>query len=73
MHTYRGTFRLLLAGVIYFALFSTSPWADDLSWPQFRGANSSGIAANSQNPPIRFGPDEKVRWKTALPPGHSSP
>ncbi|MFC1760912.1 PQQ-binding-like beta-propeller repeat protein [Planctomycetota bacterium] len=43
------------------------------NWPQFRGNNCSGVACPTQNPPVRFGPDHNVRWKTVLPPGHSSP
>lgn len=41
-------------------------------WPQFRGPNASGVSEES-NVPIEFGPDRNVVWKTALPPGHSSP
>jgi outer membrane protein assembly factor BamB len=41
-------------------------------WPRFRGPNGSGIA-DSDKPPIEFGPSTKLLWKCALPPGHSSP
>src|SRR5262245_66347554 len=41
-------------------------------WPQFRGANSSGVS-DTANLPQEFGPSQNVIWKTALPPGHSSP
>jgi hypothetical protein len=41
-------------------------------WPQFRGPNCSGVA-ESAHPPIRFGPDENLLWKLAVPPGLSSP
>ena len=41
------------------------------SWPQFRGPNSSGIGAGK--PPVQFGPDQNVLWKTPLGPGLSSP
>jgi outer membrane protein assembly factor BamB len=40
-------------------------------WPQFRGPNSSGLGAGK--PPVQFGPDQNVRWKTAVGPGLSSP
>ena len=40
-------------------------------WPQFRGANSSGIGTGK--PPVQFGPGEKVLWKVAVGPGLSSP
>jgi outer membrane protein assembly factor BamB len=47
--------------------------AQDSIWPQFRGINCSGIAAENQNPPIEFGPTRNVLWKTSVPSGHSSP
>jgi outer membrane protein assembly factor BamB len=40
-------------------------------WPQFRGPNSSGLGKG--NPPVQFGPEKNVRWKTALKSGLSSP
>jgi outer membrane protein assembly factor BamB len=42
-------------------------------WPQFRGANAAGVAADGMKLPVDFGPTKHVVWKTALPPGHSSP
>ncbi|MEJ7604728.1 MAG: PQQ-binding-like beta-propeller repeat protein [Bryobacteraceae bacterium] len=41
-------------------------------WSQFRGPNGSGISLTAR-PPVDFGPGKNVRWKTLLPPGHSSP
>src|SRR5437867_3784204 len=41
-------------------------------WPQFRGPNASGVSAD-ESLPIAFGPRKNVVWKTALPPGNSSP
>ena len=42
-------------------------------WSQFRGPNATGIAVTAKTPPIEFGPDKNVLWKTAVPAGHSSP
>src|SRR5262245_46971089 len=42
-------------------------------WPQFRGPHGSGRPANDAPLPAELGPDTNVLWKTALPPGHSSP
>ncbi|HYT92624.1 MAG TPA: PQQ-binding-like beta-propeller repeat protein [Gemmataceae bacterium] len=42
-------------------------------WPQFRGPNGSGRPTNDAPLPAELGPDTNVLWKTALPPGHSSP
>jgi outer membrane protein assembly factor BamB len=42
-------------------------------WPQFRGVNSSGLAVGDRPLPVELGPAKNAIWKTALPPGHSSP
>jgi outer membrane protein assembly factor BamB len=42
-------------------------------WPQFRGPNASGRPATEAPLPAEVGPGTNVLWKTALPPGHSSP
>jgi outer membrane protein assembly factor BamB len=41
-------------------------------WSQFRGPNGSGVSPTT-GLPVEFGPNKNVVWKTALPPGHSSP
>jgi outer membrane protein assembly factor BamB len=41
-------------------------------WPRFRGPNGSGVL-ETKPLPIEVGAKSHVRWKTALPPGHSSP
>src|SRR5262245_47832339 len=41
-------------------------------WSRFRGPGGSGVL-ESANLPTEFGTDRSVRWKVALPPGHSSP
>jgi outer membrane protein assembly factor BamB len=42
-------------------------------WPQFRGANSGGVAEETASPPVEFGPARRLLWKRPLPAGHSSP
>ena len=42
-------------------------------WPQFRGPNASGVAPDEARPPIHFGPDTNLLWKTAVPAGLSAP
>jgi len=42
------------------------------NWPQFRGPGGNAIAIE-QSIPLAFGPEKNVRWRTALPSGHSSP
>src|SRR5690349_16489525 len=42
------------------------------SWPSFRGPNSSGVS-ESARPPIKFGTNENVAWKIAVPGSPSSP
>ncbi len=41
-------------------------------WPQLRGPNGSGVS-DTTGLPVRFGPEQNVIWKVALPSGHSSP
>jgi len=43
------------------------------AWPQFRGYNASGRAVSHAKLPTKIGPESRVVWKVALPPGHSSP
>jgi outer membrane protein assembly factor BamB len=40
-------------------------------WPQFRGPRSSGLGEGK--PPVHFGPDQNVQWKTPVGSGLSSP
>ncbi len=55
-------------------LISLAPLPGALAedWPMFRGPNGSGVSATT-GIPVEFGPEKNVVWKTALPPGHSSP
>src|SRR6202789_2645458 len=41
-------------------------------WDRFRGPNGSGVN-EAQGLPVEFGVDKNMRWRVALPPGHSSP
>jgi outer membrane protein assembly factor BamB len=61
----------LLPGLILALVPSLS--AGTPQWPQFRGPNGSGLAADDKPGPVSFGPEKNVLWKTALPPGYSSP
>jgi outer membrane protein assembly factor BamB len=42
-------------------------------WPQFHGPHGSGVSQSKARLPKEIGPDKEVKWKTSLPPGHSSP
>lgn len=55
------------------AVFFTCTNAQQMSWPQFRGPNSSGLAIGESSPPVQFGTDRYLDWKTDIPPGSSSP
>ena len=46
--------------------------AQDAGWARFRGPNGAGVE-DSAALPDHVGPARNVIWKTALPPGHSSP
>ena len=62
---------LVMQGVAqHLATLPITSVADE--WSQFRGPNGSGVSSTT-GLPIEFGPQKNVVWKTALPPGHSSP
>jgi outer membrane protein assembly factor BamB len=52
-------------------LLGVSPLFSE-DWLQFRGPNSAGVSDN-RNLPVEFGPSKNLVWKTAMPPGFSSP
>src|SRR6185369_12003513 len=62
----------VLALVALLSLIDLSAAPAHVEWAQFRGPNGSGVADGNE-PPVVFGPSDKVLWKKALPPGHSSP
>jgi len=74
MHSFRQN---LGHGFLVLALITLPTYggvADDagrLSWPQFRGPNSTGIGDGK--PPVEFGPAKNVLWKVAIGSGLSSP
>ena len=62
--------RIIFLVAIVFVSVLTS-FAND-EWSQFRGPNGTGVS-ETKGLPTEFGPNKNVVWKTALPPGHSSP
>jgi len=67
-----GVFAILVLALVTQPAFAGG--ADDagqVSWPQFRGPNSTGIGDGK--PPVEFGPDKNVLWKIAIGSGLSSP
>jgi outer membrane protein assembly factor BamB len=69
--------RSVAGAALGISLLAASPagaqTATDAAWPQFRGPNASGIAEAPISPPLEFGPQKNLLWKTLLPAGHSSP
>jgi len=63
---------IFLIGTLSFSILNPLN-AQVENWPQFRGINCSGIAAEDQTPPTSFGPDKNILWKTSLPGAYSSP
>jgi outer membrane protein assembly factor BamB len=61
----------LLAPIVLSGFVGAMPNSGKAWWPQFRGPNSSGLGEGK--PPVTFGPDQNVLWKTAVGPGLSSP
>jgi len=64
-------FAVVCASLITIVSVSSSAAAIE-EWSQFRGPNGSGVSS-TKGLPAEFGPQKNVVWKTALPPGHSSP
>jgi len=62
--------RMRAAAVLVLAVHARAATADE--WSRFRGPGGSGVL-ESANLPVEFGADRNVRWKVALPSGHSSP
>ena len=62
--------RLAATAALAIVCSATVPAAEN--WVRFRGPNGTGISS-AVNVPVEFGPDKNVKWKTPLPPGHSSP
>src|SRR5688572_383867 len=65
--------RLTLAALSLVAMFGAARTDAASHWPQFRGPGGTAVAETDATPPTHFGPGTNVIWKTALPPGHSSP
>ncbi|MBI1916595.1 MAG: PQQ-binding-like beta-propeller repeat protein [Planctomycetes bacterium] len=65
-----------IAGLVRLGLLAAltlPPPSRASDWPQFRGPNASGRTPDDTRLPADIGPTTNVLWKTALPPGHSSP
>ena len=60
------------ARVIFVSILLTSHLGFASEWSRFRGPNGTGVT-DTEPLPLHFGPEQNVVWKTALPPGHSSP
>ena len=61
----------LLATAVLSSFSGAAENSGKLWWPQFRGPNSSGVGEGK--PPVHFGLDQNVVWKTAVASGLSSP
>src|SRR5258708_1471370 len=67
----RASWITLLATMILSSFARAEHNSGKVWWPQFRGPNSSGLGVG--RPPVHFGPDQNVLWKSAVGPGLSSP
>src|SRR5882724_731 len=64
--------RLAAASLTFLTLPLAQAQLKPNDWPQFRGPAGSGISSDTHLP-LEVGPGKNLVWKTALPPGHSSP
>jgi len=58
--------RILLGCMVSWTCFAAA------DWPRFRGPNGTGVAETA-GLPVEFSFQKDMLWKTALPPGYSSP
>jgi len=70
-HSLPAAARIYAIIVLFFGLTANGR-QDTVNWNQFRGPNGQGVAEAARIP-VHFGPKSNVLWKTAVPPGHSSP
>ena len=66
--------KFIVLTILLFSLLSPygNAIAQNYYWPQFRGPNCSGIAEENAKPPTELN-DQTLKWKIALPVGHSCP
>ena len=74
LNCWTGDISSMTRVLFFFVLIITIPSGDVAlgDWPQFRGANSAGVA-NGASVPTEFGPGKNELWRTPLEVGHSSP
>ncbi len=65
--------RLSLVACAAVVFLASPSFASAAQWPQFRGPDGLGVAADDARPVIRFGPETNVAWRVAVPSGNSSP
>ena len=63
---------LIAAALVTLAATASAAESSAENWPQFRGPNCSGVAANAK-PPVKIGPASGVLWQTDVPWSPSSP
>jgi len=61
----------LLATFVLLTIAASAQNVGKAWWPQFRGPGSAGLGEG--RPPVQFGPNQNVLWKTAVASGLSSP
>ncbi|MCY2950688.1 MAG: PQQ-binding-like beta-propeller repeat protein [Planctomycetota bacterium] len=54
-------------------VLASGPAGAGARWPQFRGAGGLGVAGEGEKPVVEFGASKNLKWKVAVPKGHSCP
>src|SRR5687768_8446099 len=62
----------MTAALLLLSLVLAPSPASPQEWSRFRGPNGAGVSA-STGLPETFGPEQNLRWRTALAAAHSSP
>jgi len=72
MKKYRYIIRTALIFTFLLMHSTETTQANEPNWPRFRGPNGQGIAEAARIP-VDISRESLVLWKTAIPPGYSSP
>ena len=64
-------FQAFVGAILLLCLCSVSAQTESVQWSQFRGPNGS-VVSDGCKPPLKIIANE-MAWKTAMPPGKSSP
>lgn len=63
--------RIMLSTIVFSLLTASCLYAQQANWEHWRGPNENG-SVDAGNPPLNWGPDKNILWKTPIPGAGSS-